>query len=164
MKVARFITPVALGIGIVVLLSGMALCTATIRRTPLIRARMESKLRDLNRLKGLEQRLTPYQQAYAQAESATAGSTVPITSALKKFAPLKAEDVRTESEALNDNWQRIRTTVAFSDSAIRDIMAFVDDVTTGPVPWRLARCDIRASSQSPGHGHVTVQFEQLRRP
>ena len=51
MKYARFITPVALGIGIVVLLSGMALCTATIRRTPLIRARMESKLRDLNRLK-----------------------------------------------------------------------------------------------------------------
>jgi len=59
MKYARFITPVALGIGIVVLLSGMALCTATIRRTPLVRARMESKLRDLNRLKELEQRLNP---------------------------------------------------------------------------------------------------------
>ncbi|MBL7114733.1 MAG: hypothetical protein ISS35_03120 [Kiritimatiellae bacterium] len=164
MKYARFITPVALGIGISVLLSGIILCTATVRSAPLVRVRMESKRQDLARLKQLEQRLIPYQQAYAQAESADAGNTIPITSLLKEYTSLKAEDIRTEPEELNDNWQRIRTTISFNESSIPEIMAFVDNVTTKPIPWRLARCDIRASNQSPGHGHVTIQLEQLRRP
>jgi hypothetical protein len=141
---------------------GLSVQTAgTVRAT---RLRVESKRRDLDRLRAIEaevKRAEAAKRAAEQRPARLAESLLPLVQA--QFAAFKAEDFRETRRDLVPGWAVRQTEVSFGEVPFAGVMEFVRKAEAMNPPWRLAQCTLRASPVAPGAGQVVLQFEAVQK-
>ena len=133
----------------------------TVRET---RFRVESKRRDLDKLRAIEaevERAEAAKQAIERRPARPAEALLPLVQT--QFPDYRAEDCRETRRDLAPGWAMRQTEVSFGEAPFAGVMEFVRKAEAMEPPWRLAKCTLRASPVAPGAGQVVLQFEALQR-
>lgn len=148
----------------IVLVSGIVLSVDTVHMAKEMSGRLENKLSALERLRGMRNRLVPYESALGKFNAmAGSGSFSPSEPFTRLPTGLVPQDKRETRKELGEGWTLVRKTCSFTKVDIKTVMMFIGDLETREPPWRLARCDIRALAPGRGVGYVEIHIEALQR-
>jgi hypothetical protein len=151
-------------IAAVTLLTGTALSFQTARKIRETRLRVEIKLRDLEKLRAIENDARRGEAARQAVEKKPPRVVDPILPLVQSVFPgYKAEDCREMRRDLVPGWIVRQAELSFNDVPFADVMEFVRKTEAPPSPWRLAKCTLRATPSAPGTGQVVLQFEAVQR-
>jgi len=159
-KLKRVLWPAAaivLGIGVVMTIQA-------VRRMDAISLRFEKKLRNLDRLRSLQRELDRYVSAQRAFERLPAKRPVAVERLLEDSLPgWKADDVRKFRRESVSGWVVRQEEIVFGEIPLSKLMEFVYKAEMQRPPWRLIRCDIKASSRA-GTGRVVLLLEAMEKP
>jgi len=149
----------------VAIVSGVAMAMRSIGSTREHSAKMDGKLRYFEELRLLEAEINRYTAALGEFEKLPAGSPTPIAKLLRENLPgHTSADIRElKRSAAAQGWTVHRQEIAFSEISLADAMRFAGATESQRPPWRLVKCDIRASSQAPASGQVVLVLESLQK-
>ncbi|MDP6526361.1 MAG: hypothetical protein QGI24_08315 [Kiritimatiellia bacterium] len=148
----------------IVLVFGIVLSVRTVQMARGVNTRLENKLAGLEKLRGMRNRLVPYELALGKFNAmAGDGSFSPGEPFSRLPTGLVPQDIRETRKELAEGWTVVRKTCSFTKADIRTVMMFINGVESRRPPWRLARCDIRALTPGGGIGYVEIHLEALQR-
>ena len=144
------------------LIAGIGLSVDAIGELRSDRARLRTKLAQLDELRRMERQIARYRAAYREFEALQDKRPVPMAGLLKKHVDGRSpEDSRSTRQSSARGWTLRRQEVAFGEVSLDKVMELVHEAESGRPPWRLTRCIVRASSGVAGKGKVDLVFESL---
>ena len=148
--------------GAVSMLAGLALAAQCIRVLQGAAERRAGKFRQLGDLGRLAERLEPYLRARDAFDRLIDAKPTPLADLLKAAVPVaKADDIRDLGGESPQGWVVRRKEVTLADVPFEKILSFMQAAEAQRPPWRLARCEIRSSPETPGTGKMVLVFEAL---
>ena len=125
---------------------------------------LASQVKLIEDLRRLKKDIAPYYEAERKYNK-LAGKPVPLQQVIRKRFPDEKPEIRATREEDNivDGWTLHQVEVAFNETAIDKVLGFLHEPESLNPPWRLSKCDIRASARKEKHGNIVLLFEALEK-
>ena len=119
--------------------------------------RILRKSDELKQLRALEADIRPLVEAHAFVASQATGD--PMAPSLG--SDLRADDTRDTQEDVAPGWTLRRRSLSFSKVPLGSVMAAAAAAETATPPWRVTRCEIRATDRKGENAQVELQLDIL---
>ena len=151
--------------GAAAMLAGLVLATQSLRSLHEAAVRRSGKFRQLADLKRIEERLAPYLQARdAFNRLAADAKPTPLADLLRAAIPtVKGDDIHDFGGESLPGWTVRRKEVTLADVPFEKVLSFMQAAEAQRPPWRVNRCVLRSSSETPGTGQAILVFEALEK-
>ena len=150
--------------GAVAMAAGVLVAFQAVWALDLTTQRLAAKSRHLDELIRLDRRLQPYVQAQETFARLVDKRPVPLADLVKTaFPSSKPDDVRDLGSDTLAGWTLRKKEVTLSEVSFEKVFFFVQAAENQRPPWRLAKCLLRPSVQTPGTGQAVLTFEALER-
>lgn len=149
---------------VLVLIMGLGMTIHSVGQMDKVLLKLKNKLDSLDRLRSMEREINRYviaQQAFEQLSEKYPASLADL---LKGVLPgHKVDDIREIRRESIPGWTVRQTEIVFSEVPLGDLMEFVCKAETQRPPWRLIKCNIKASPRIAGSGQVVLLLEALEK-
>lgn len=155
---------------VVVLVLGVVMTIQSMRWVDKTSLRFKRKLRNLNRLRLMEHEINHYIATQQALERLAEKRPASLADVLKDtFSGHTVDDIREFRHESVPGWIVRQKEFAFSQVPLGEVLEFVRKAESREgkqqqrPPWRLVKCDIRASSQAVGSGQVLLLLEAVEK-
>jgi hypothetical protein len=147
---------------LIVLVIAAGMTAKSFSETSEISERLQRKLGDVEELRTIEQEMARYDGAKLAFDELPAVQANSLRALLKTMlASYKIDDSRVMQRESVPGWTVLQNEIAFTEVPFAEVMKFVCEAERQRPPWRLAKCDIRASAQASGSGQVVLLMETM---
>jgi hypothetical protein len=145
------------------LVCGALLTLTSVRNLRAAEDRSRSTRSHVEQLEAHEARFNRSLDARQAFEKLSSKKPVPLDALLAKAFPGKTpQDVRESYREIGEGWGVRRREFSLAEVPFAGVMAFLREAENRRPPWRVLKCDIRASTR-PGEGKVDLALEALEK-